>query len=98
MDQLLGKGRQAEKLSKVSKQLQRAHEAMLAKFQRDYSAASQTMAELPRRIDPYIESMAKGIEFTVSMIQESNPGKKAFMEMLDSGVAEQVKRIRDIKL
>jgi len=98
MDQLLGKGKKPEKFKEVLRYLQKAHDVAIARFQKDYDASSETMVDLPRNIEEYIERVAKGMQFTVSMIQESNPAKKAFMEMIDANVADEVKKIRDIKL
>ena len=94
MDQLLGKDKKAEKFNKVMKQLQMAHDVANARFLKIYG----TSGGLPRNLEEMVEGLAKGMQFTVSMIQESNPGRKAFMKEIDSKVADEVKRIRDIKL
>ena len=94
MDQLLGKGKQAEKFKKVLKHLQMAHDVSNARFQRDYG----TTGGLPQNLKEMIDGLAKGMQFTVTMNQESNPGKKEFMKMIDNEIADEVKKIRDIKL
>ena len=94
MDQLLGKGKKAEKFNKVMKHLQMAHDVSNARFQRDYG----TSGGLPRDLKEMIDGLAKGMQFTVTMNQESNPGKKEFMKMIDNEIADEVKQIRDIKL
>ena len=94
MDQLFGKGKQAEKFNKVLKHLQMAHDVSNARFQRDYG----TTGGLPQNLKEMIDGLAKGLQFTVTMNQESNPGKKEFMKMIDNEIADEVKKIRDIKL
>ena len=94
MDQLLGKGKKAEKFNKVLKHLQMAHDVANARFHMIYG----TSGGVPRNAEAMVEALAKGMQFTVSMIQESNPGRKAFMKEIDNAVADEVKKIRDIKL
>ena len=98
MDQLLGKGKKAEKFNKVLRHLKKAHGVANAKFQKDYVESFEKMVDVPGTFEETIERVAKGMQFAVSMKQESNPEKKAFMEKLDKKMANEVKKIHDIKL
>ena len=96
-DQLLGKGKKAEKFSKVVKHLKKAYEVTSAKQRLDYVESFQEMVDLPRNFEEWVERITEGLQFQVAMNQSSGEAK-AFFKKVDNEMADEVKRIRNIKL
>ena len=96
-DQLLGKGTKAEKMSRVLKHLKKAYEVTSARQRLDYVEYFAEMVDLPRNFEEWIERITEGLQFQVAM-NESSGEAKAIFKKVDNEMADEVKRIRNIKL
>ena len=96
-DQLLGKGTKAEKMSRVLKHLKKVYEVTSARQRLDYVEYFAEMVDLPRNFEEWIEQITEGLQFQVAM-NESSGEAKAIFKKVDNEMADEVKRIRNIKL
>ena len=84
-------------MSRVLKHLKKAYEVTSARQRLDYVESFAEMVDLPRNFEEWIERITEGLQFQVAM-NESSGETKAIFKKVDNEMADEVKRIRNIKL